>query len=146
ILAGGGAGRAQQLLDNEIAISDPQRKFVKSVGFVRHDELPSLLANADLFIFASSCENLPVTLLEAMSVGLPIACSNRGPMPEVLEDGGVYFNPEDPETIASAIENIIINKDLRVSIANRAKELSDQYSWTRCAAETWDFIKTIAGD
>ena len=144
ILAGGGAGRAQQLLDDEIAISDPKKMFVVSMGFVRHDELPSLLANADLFVFASSCENLPVTLLEAMAVGLPIACSNRGPMPEVLEGGGVYFDPKDPESIAAAVERIITDADLRVSIAKRAKELSEQYSWARCAAETWDFLKTIA--
>lgn len=81
ILAGGGTGHAQQLLDDEIAALDPQRVFVETIGFVRHNKLPTLLANSDLFVFASSCENLPVTLLEAMATGLPIACSNRGPMP-----------------------------------------------------------------
>ena len=54
-----------------------------------------LLADANLFVFASSCENMPNTLVEAMAIGLPIACSDRGPMPEVLRDGGVYFDPED---------------------------------------------------
>jgi len=115
--------------------------FVDEIGFVRHEDLPALLANADLFIFASSCENLPVTLLEAMAVGLPIACSNRGPMPEVLEDGGVYFDPEDEKSIDVAIETIITNTDLRTSIAHRAKELSEQYSWARCATETWRFLR-----
>ncbi|MFH1733770.1 MAG: glycosyltransferase [bacterium] len=114
------------------------------MGFVGHNELPSLFANADLFAFASSCENLPVTLLEAMATGLPIACSNRGPMPEVLKDGGVYFDPENLESIGVAIEKVINNKDLRICIAKRAKELSEQYSWDRCAAETWDFLRTIA--
>jgi glycosyltransferase involved in cell wall biosynthesis len=145
ILAGVGSGRAQQLLDDEIAASDPQRLFVETIGFVHHDNLPSLLANSDLFVFASSCENLPVTLLEAMATGLPIACSNRGPMPEVLRDGGVYFDPEGSESIAAAIEKIIINADLRISIAKRAKELSEQYSWARCAAETWHFLKNTSG-
>ena len=50
-----------------------------------------LLADANLFVFASSCENMPNTLVEAMAVGLPIACSDRGPMPEVLRDGGRLF-------------------------------------------------------
>ena len=141
ILAGGGTGYAQQLLDDEIAALDPQRVFVETIGFVRHNKLPTLLANSDLFVFASSCENLPVTLLEAMATGLPIACSNRGPMPEILEDGGVYFDPEASESIAAAIEKIITNADLRISIAKRAKELSEQYSWARCASETWDFLR-----
>lgn len=140
VLAGGGSGRAQQILDDEISVSDPQRLFVEDRGFVKHDELPSLLSNANLFVFASSCENLPVTLLEAMTTGLPIACSNRGPMPEVLADGGVYFDPENPDSIADAVEQLITNASLREKVARRAKTLSEQYSWSRCADETWAFI------
>lgn len=98
------------------------------------------LAEADLFIFASSCENMPNTLLEAMAVGLPIACSNRGPMPEVLDDGGVYFDPEDAVSIANSVEQLIKDPDLRAKIARRASQLSEQYSWSRCAEETWKFI------
>lgn len=142
LLAGGGRGLAQRLLDEEIARTDPQKNFIEAIGFVRHDEVPSLLAKADLFIFASSCENMPNTLVEAMASGLPIACSNRGPMPEVLEDGGVYFDPENPDSISIAIEKIITDKELRISIAMRAKELSEQYSWARCASETWDFLRS----
>jgi len=139
-LVGGGSGRAQALLERQIAISDPGKAFVDQKDFVPQENLLATLAKAHLFIFASSCENMPNTLLEAMAVGLPIACSNRGPMPEVLEDGGVYFDPEVPESIADAIEKIITNEELRVSIARRAKELSEQYSWERCADETFSFI------
>jgi glycosyltransferase involved in cell wall biosynthesis len=143
-LTGGGDGRAQRLLDDAIAVSDPSRSFVELLGFVPPKELPRLLAEADLFVFASSCENMPNTLVEAMAVGLPIACSNRGPMPEVLAEGGVYFDPEDADSIAAAIEKIIVNEDLRLSVAKRAKMLSEQYSWARCAAETWDFVRVVA--
>jgi glycosyltransferase involved in cell wall biosynthesis len=140
-LAGGGAGEAQRLLDAEIERTDPRGEFVKLIGAVRHDAIPALLADADLFIFASSCENMPNTLLEAMANGLPIACSDRGPMPEVLEDGGVYFNPENHVSVAAAVESIIADTDLRHSIARRASELAARYSWARCASETWTFLR-----
>lgn len=140
-LAGGGAGQAQSLLDAEIARADSQGRFVRSIGAVRYEEVPALLADADLFIFASSCENMPNTLLEAMASGLPIACSDRGPMPEVLGDGGVYFDPEQFGSIATAVESIIANAGLRAAIARRAKERSEQYSWARCARETWTFLR-----
>jgi glycosyltransferase involved in cell wall biosynthesis len=143
-LAGGGSGRAMQRLEREIERHDAQRTFVKCLGFVPHDDLPGLLARANLFVFASSCENMPNTLIEAMAVGLPIACSDRGPMPEVLRDGGVYFDPEDSASIASAVEALIRDSDLRAKIAARAKDLAGQYSWSRCAAETWSFVKTVA--
>ncbi len=141
--AGGGSGKAQRLLNKEIALSDPRRTFVTQTGFVLQEEVPAILADSDLFVFASSCENMPVSLLEAMAVGLPIACSNRGPIPEVLSDGGVYFDPEDANSIADAVERLITDQTLRVHVAKRAKELSRQYSWSRCADETWAFIVEI---
>jgi glycosyltransferase involved in cell wall biosynthesis len=139
-LIGGGSGRAQRLLDAQIVASDPQREFVRQLDFVPQKELPEYLAHADLFVFASSCENMPITLIEAMAVGMPIACSNRGPMPEVLGDGGVYFDPKDADSIAEAIEQIIQSSELRLSIAHRANILSQQYNWKRCADETLAFV------
>jgi len=144
LLVGGGQGRAQRILDREIALCDPKRTFVKQEPFVKHNEIACYLAKADLFVFASSCENLPITLLEAMASGLPIACSDRGPMPEVLQDGGIYFNPEDSSSVAAAIESIIVTPGLKSQIALRAKELSNQYSWQRCAKETWDILSDCA--
>lgn len=140
-LVGGGSGKAQQLLDEELRRTDPQQRFVRNIGAVRHEAIPGLLATADLFIFASSCENMPNTLVEPMAAGLPIACSDRGPMPEVLRDGGAYFNPESAQSIADAVQRIVDNTELRVSVAHRAKQYSERYSWRRCAAETWSFLR-----
>ncbi|OSO90598.1 glycosyl transferase family 1 [Cylindrospermopsis raciborskii CENA303] len=139
-LVGGGSGEAQVRLDRQVSISDPKGEFVSQIGFVPHKDLPLHLANTDIFIFASSCENMPNTLVEAMSVGLPIACSNRGPMPEVLSNAGVYFNPEEPQSIANAVSEIIENVHLRKQICDSAKQRSQQFSWSRCADETWSFI------
>lgn len=143
-LVGGGDGKAQKRLETQIAESDPHRTFVTQRDFVPQHTLPEFLATADLFVFASSCENMPNTLLEAMAAGLPIACSNRGPMPEVLEDGGVYFDPENPESIAAAIADLITDSCKRVRLAGRARELSQRYSWARCAQETFSFIAQTA--
>ncbi len=140
LLVGGGTGRAQRLLDEEIARIDPRGDFIEDMGFVSHDEIPILMAKADIFVFASSCESMPVTLLEAMASGLPIASSDRGSMPEILKDGGVYFDPERSGSISAAIEKIIMDQSIRESISKRARDLSEQYSWARCANETWGFL------
>jgi glycosyltransferase involved in cell wall biosynthesis len=142
-LVGGGAGKAQEMLDRQIIKSDPNKKFVKLKEFVPQGELPGYLAEADMFVFASSCENMPNTLVEAMAAGLPIACSNRGPMPEVLGQGGVYFNPEDPNSIKQSILKIVNDPLLRKKIASISKELSQQYSWKRCSHETFSYLAFI---
>jgi len=139
-LIGGGEGRAQELLEASVEKYDPSALFVQVVSFVPHSQIPKYLSKSNIFVFASSCENMPVTLIEGMSSGLPIACSDRGPMPEVLQDGGVYFDPETPASIVHAIEKIINNKSIREDSAKRAKSLSEQYSWQRCADQTWTYI------
>ena len=64
------------MLDEELLRTDPEGAFVTCLGFVRHSELPTLLSGANLFIFASSCENMPNTLVEAMAAGLPSVVSD----------------------------------------------------------------------
>lgn len=140
-LVGGGSGPAQARLMAQIARSDPDRGFVTLTDFVPNAAIPALLAEADIFIFASSCENMPITLLEAMAAGLPIACSNRGPMPEVLQDGGIYFDPEAPRSIAAALALLLGNRDRREGYERRSKTLADQFLWKRCADETFGFIR-----
>ena len=140
-LIGGGSGLAQSKLVNAIARCDPDGQFVSQLDFINHADLPSHLANADLYIFASSCENLPVTLLEGMAAGLPIACSNRGPMPEVLQDGGVYFDPEDSGSIAAAVNRLIDSEELCSQVTKNARRLASNYSWSICSQKTFGFIK-----
>lgn len=139
-LVGGGKGAAQERLAEQIAVSDPAGAFVRQAPFVPQHELPQYLARADLFVFASSCENMPNTLLEAMAAALPIACSDRGPMPEVLGDGGVYFDPESPDSIAAAMKQILDDHDLRDRVREISKQRASAYSWERCSSETWAYL------
>ena len=62
-------------------------------------------------------------------------------MPEVLKDGGVYFDPEDAGSIVSALESMIGDAASRQIMATRAFELAAEYSWERCARETWTFLR-----
>ena len=139
-LAGGGGQRAIKILTKLLAELDPQGRFVKILDFIPNTDIADLIAQADLFVFASSCETFGIALLEAMTIGVPIACSNRSSLPETLQDGGEYFDPQDPTTIAEALNRLIQDPEQRARVAARAKELAAQYSWARCAQETWQFI------
>jgi glycosyltransferase involved in cell wall biosynthesis len=145
-LAGSAFPPALEILEKTIARVDAKKQFVKYLGIVPHVDLPDVYAQADLFIFASSCENMPNILLEAMASGLPIASSKLGPMPEVLGDAGVYFDPENPTDIARAMYELINSPELRAEKANASYKLSKYYSWKRCASETFNFFEKICKD
>jgi len=136
-------GNYGKAVSSEFRRLDPEQKFLRLLGSVPFDQLHDLYSKADAFIFSSSCENLPNILLEAMASALPIACSNRGPMPEVLGDAGVYFDPEQPENIASTLEQLILDHALRTRLSMQVQVRVREYSWKRCASDTFSFIEDI---
>ncbi|MDP4863726.1 MAG: glycosyltransferase, partial [Burkholderiaceae bacterium] len=137
-------GRYGQEFRETLRQLDPHKEFLIWPGGVPFSTLHSEYQAADAFIFASSCENLPNILIEAMTAGLPIACSKRGPMTEVLGDAGVYFDPLHYSEIAGAMRTLFNSADLRGRVAAQAKELSQTYSWRRCANDTFSFIAAVA--
>ena len=122
---------------------DPNNDWVKYHGAVPYKDLHNIYNDSDLGIFASSCENMPNILLETMAAGIPIACSNRGPMQEVLGDFGLYFDPEQPIEIFNALETLINNPQLRLEKANASFAEAQKYSWSSCANETFSFLDHV---
>ena len=123
---------------------DPQRDFLLWDGEVSFDDLHAYYQQADGFLFASSCENLPNIMLEAMAAGLPIMSSERGPMPEVLGAAGIYFDPVSEESVAAAIKAMMSSADLRHSLANASFERAAHFSWENCASRTLAFLADAA--
>jgi len=116
------------------------RDKVVWLGAVSHEEVVKIYHNASIFVYASTCETFGQTVLEAMASGLPIVCSNRGPMKEFAKDGVRYFDPKDPVSIAAAIGYLIDNHDDCKRLALRAYELSKRYTWENCTKQTFDFL------
>lgn len=136
---------SMRALQAAIRDHDPVGKVVRYHGAVAYGDLPAWYRQAEIFVFASSCENLPNTLLEAMAAGLPIVCSDRGPMPEVLGDAGMHMDPEKPAEIAAAVKRLYDSPSLRARYALAAHARALVYTWDRCARDTFAFIAQVAG-
>ncbi|MBU3543966.1 glycosyltransferase family 4 protein [Polynucleobacter sp. MWH-Mekk-B1] len=131
---------ALKRLKSSIAQYDPQGNWVSYLESVPFNDLHSYYSHADLGLFASSCENMPNILLETMASGLPIAASNRGPMPEILGSAGVYFDPEKPSEIARALSELINSPHLRADLSKASYDCAIKYSWHLCARKTYQFM------
>ena len=79
---------------------------VNIYGKLRESKIKKILANSDLFLFASSCESFGLTLLEGMASDLPVLCSNKSGMKKLTENKANYFDPHSIRKIESSIQKI----------------------------------------
>ncbi|VUX46345.1 Glycosyltransferase [Candidatus Defluviicoccus seviourii] len=135
--------RAKNRLDVTLQTVDPNGSWARYLGPAPYGELKHIYQGADVGVFASSCENMPNIILEMMASGLPIASSNCEPMPEILGDSGVFFDPEDPVDIARSLQLLISAPDLRTQLAQRSYGISKTFTWERCARQTFNFIGEV---
>lgn len=140
----GGSDIGTKKLNHTINMLDPQGDFIAYHGSIPYELLQDYYDSADIGIFASSCENMPNILLENMAAGLPIACSNMGPMPSILGDSGVYFNPLKYNEIAESLKKLINSSTMRNNYAHMANLAANEFSWDKCADQTFDYLLTVS--
>ena len=119
----------QDRLNGEIqalAREDEVEHHVIFTGFRK--DVHEILNEADIFLMASRGEGMPVSILEAMSMGLPIVASRVGGIPEMVEDGfnGRLFAPGNVEELAEAIIAFSQNKTLRQVYGKRSRKIVEQ--------------------
>ncbi|EMK08830.1 MULTISPECIES: glycosyltransferase family 4 protein [Leptospira] len=132
-----------KLLINKMNQYDPLGGYIYYTGQVAHEKLQKKYHSADIFVFASSCETFGQIVTEAMAAGLPIACSNMSSMKEILLDNALYFNPEDPISIADSLGKLIELPNLRTKLARNAYKRSKIYNWKKTADSTFEFFYDV---
>lgn len=105
------------------------------LGLIPHEHLIELYSQAHAFIYPSTLEACPQTLIEAMACGVPIASSNVPPMPEICETAAIYFDPYDKNDIAEKIDSILSDENLRDHLRKTALERSQFFDWEKTAAD-----------
>jgi len=139
ILVGEAEGeQAQQLhaLIRELGVGG----YVRVLGAVPYNDLPGYYQNATANIFASSCENCPNIMLEALASGRPLLASEVEPMPEFGGRHIGYFSPFDPSSIEIAMRKVLEDSSTAKSWAAGAWQQGNLYSWAKTAHDTWRAI------
>jgi glycosyltransferase involved in cell wall biosynthesis len=105
---------------------------VRFVGRVEPEDMPALYANADFFVNASVVDNQPVSIIEALSAGLPVISTATGDIGVMLRDGeiGILVPPDDPDALADALDRLWRDPDRARDIARRAREEATRYTWS----------------
>ena len=115
------------------AAASPHADRIRFTGFVEDAE--TLWREAGFYVFPSLFEGFGLSLVEAMSRGVPCACSNNGSLGEIAGDVAITFNPEDAGAIADALVRLVSEpeRDREARIA-RGREWIKRFSWADHAA------------
>ena len=133
-------------LNKLITKNNLNRKNISYLGYVENQKLKYLYRLADIFVLPSYYENLPISLLEAMSMRCSCIATNVGAIDEVIDDNinGIIINPGDPKNLAKTIINLALNKDLCKKFGlNGQKKILKNFRSEVMAKKTYEVYKNI---
>ena len=144
IIAGRDFGEAERLRARMNEVDNPQ--FRLHILTEVDDELrEGLLHHTDCLLAPSRLEGFGLVPLEAMIRGTPALVSDIPAAQEVLGDGALYFDPDDPDSLVSAIRAIVGNSEVRSTLDLAANRVLKKYSWEQSAEILRSTYLTILG-
>jgi len=104
---------------------------VKITGVLKKEEWHKLAEDSDIFINTTNIDNTPVSVMEAMALGLPVVSTNVGGLPYLIENNidGLLVKNNDTELMYNAINHLLTHKDVAIKIANKARIKTESFSW-----------------
>jgi glycosyltransferase involved in cell wall biosynthesis len=130
-------------LVERVRASAALRDRVYFTGYASDDDLVALYSSALAVAMPSFSEGFGLPAIEAMACGAPMLSSNRGSLPEVVGDAGVYFDPFDVPAIAGAIVKMVEDPELRRRLSANAVARASSFTWERAAQLTLSHLEAL---
>jgi glycosyltransferase involved in cell wall biosynthesis len=109
---------------------------VRFPGWLSEPELEGLYRVASCFVLPSLIEGFGLPVLEAMARGVPVACSDRPALPEVVGEAALLFDPQNQEAVRAAIKRVLADRAFAQTLVERGRERVRSFTWERTAEAT----------
>lgn len=126
---------------HKAAFDSPYAEDIFITGYFPYQSLAKLYAGSDACVIPAENEGVGLPLLEAMASGVPVVCAQSGALPEMGGDVPVYFDPKNIEEIASVLERVVSEEDLRSEMIKKGIERASIFNWETTVAETLSVLK-----
>jgi len=112
-------------------------KNVEFLGAVLPEKMPEIYNRADIYLNSSYIDNMPISVIEAFSCGLPVVSTNAGGIPYIVENEktGLLVERNDPEALARAALRILESDETAQKIINEARRECVKYTWENVRGE-----------
>jgi glycosyltransferase involved in cell wall biosynthesis len=130
VLIGNGTDSETEAIRRVIAAL-PRTAIVKLPGYRQGKTLRAVYAEATALVFPSTCESFGIPVVEAMAQGCPVVLAKNTALPEIGGQAGWYFDPENVESIAGTIRDLLNDEpelDQRMSLG---REIASGFRWSR---------------
>jgi glycosyltransferase involved in cell wall biosynthesis len=134
---------------NHLFSSFPWRDRVRLVPFLPADkafELAEVYTAALAYLEPSLHEGFGMQVVEAMSCGVPIVCSNRGALPEVVSDAAVMVDPVNVLEISQALITLLSDNSLKEKLVSRGYKRASFFNWTKTARIIYNGLIDACGN
>jgi Glycosyltransferase len=111
--------------------------------YVPEEELPKWYNAADLMVYPCLYAGFGMPPLEAMACGTPVITSNTTSLPEVVGDAGIMIDPQDINTLANNMYNVLTNDGLKEDMSKKGLKRAELFNWNESAAKTKDIYKEL---
>ena len=136
-------GFNSQVIHDFVNLS-PFKEDVIFTGYLKDGDLPKYYAGAAIMLYLSLFEGFGLPVLEAMSCGTPVICSNTSCFPEIVEELDVMVAPTDVKATEDKIMQILSSQEYYDDIARKCYEKSQKYSWQETAKVYHEaFVKVL---
>lgn len=121
-------------------------RSVEFRGAVRPEAMAAVYDEADIYLNSSSIDNMPNSIIEAFSAGLPVVSTNAGGIPYIVENGrlGLLVEKNDHEALAKNALRLLMDDAFAQSLITAARESVKQYSWEEVSDKWIDIYKRLA--
>ena len=105
---------------------------VQFAGFLDLDKKLKEFSGADIYINTNRIDNMPVSVVEARALGLPVVATNVGGLPYVIEHGknGFLVPSDDVDAMAAYIRMLLDSRELTRKISRKGRALAERSAWT----------------
>lgn len=114
---------------------------VINLGFVPESIMPYLYSACDIFLHTSEYEGFGLPVLEAMSCGCPVVCSNATSLPGVVKNGGILVNTMDVVGYCDRIDTLLSNESEHTTMKELGIIQSKKFTWEQTAKQTYEVYK-----